>query len=196
MSTDLQAGQRWLPDEVERILLTEDQIARRVAELAASLHNDYTGRDPLLVGVLTGAVVFLADLMRHLPLPVSVDFIQVASYGDATVSSGQVRVLKDLQRPVAGRDVLVVEDIVDTGRSLRFITDHLAAGNPRSLKVCAFLDKPSRREVDVQIDYLGFEIPDFFVVGYGLDFAQKYRNLPYVAVLREEAYKVPRNHGE
>ncbi len=183
------------PTEVERILLTADQIAERVQELAADLQRDYRDRNPLLVGVLTGSVVFLADLMRHLQMPVVVDFMQVSSYGDSTVSSGNVQVVKDLTQPVEGRDVVVVEDIVDTGRSLRFIVDELHRRGAGSVKVCVLLDKPSRREVDVPLHYVGFQIPDYFVVGYGLDFAQKYRNLPYVAVLREEAYKHSLDEG-
>ncbi|MBC7289560.1 MAG: hypoxanthine phosphoribosyltransferase [Armatimonadetes bacterium] len=181
---------RW-PAEVERVLLTEEQIHARVRELAAKLQADYAGRTPILVGVLNGSVVFLADLMRFVQMPVVIDFIQVSSYGDATQSSGCVRLVKDLCQPIAGRDVVLVEDIVDSGRSLRFLLDELARREPRSLRVCVLLDKPSRREVEVPLDYVGFQIPDYFVVGYGLDFAQQYRNLPYIAVLREEAYRRP-----
>jgi hypoxanthine phosphoribosyltransferase len=188
-------GDQWArtgcPPEVERILLTAEQIQGRVAELAGQLQRDYQGKYPLLVGVLLGAVVFLADLMRHLRMPLSIDFVQLASYGTGTTSSGTVQVVKDLSQPVAGREVIVVEDIVDTGRSLCFLLAELARRGARSVASCVLLDKPSRREVPVQIDYRGFEIPDCFVVGYGLDFAHNYRHLPFVAQLRPEAYREP-----
>jgi len=178
----------WAP-EIERILLTEAQIKARVAELAEQLHRDYQGQDVLLIGVLTGAVVFLADLIRHMQMPVCVDFVQLRSYGDSTVSSGKVEVVKDLTQPVEGRPVVVIEDIVDTGRTLAYLVDTLRSRGAESVRVCALLSKPSRREVEVPLDYVGFEVPDAFVVGYGLDFAQRFRNLPYVAVLRPEAYQ-------
>ena len=193
--SDKAAPQSSWPADVERILLTEKQIQARVAELAAQLQRDYAGRQPLLVGVLTGAFVFLADLLRHLPMDLAVDFIQVSSYGDSTQSSRQVKVVKDLTRPVEGKHVVVVEDIVDTGHSLKFILETLSQRGAASIRCCVLLDKPSRREVQVPLDYVGFEIPDHFVVGYGLDFAQRYRNLPYVAVLRPEAYKHSLSEG-
>lgn len=175
-------------EDLGEILLTEEQIQQRVAELAERLQRDYRGRRPLLVGVLTGAVVFLSDLMRRMQMPVCIDFVQVESYGDATVSSGRVKITKDVERPVEGEDVIVVEDIVDTGRTLAFLVEHLRARGARTVRVCALLNKPSRREVQVQVDYVGFDIPDEFVVGYGLDWAQRYRNLPFVAAVRREAY--------
>ena len=189
MSAEAGPGNSQWSADVERVLLTAEQIQARVRQLAENLQADYQGRAPLLVGILTGSFVFLADLMRHLKMHITVEFMQVSSYGDSTVSSRDVQLVKDLTQPVAGRDVVIVEDIVDTGHSLRFIIDELSRRGAKSVKVCVLLSKPSRREVDVPLDYVGFEIPDYFVVGYGLDFAQKYRNLPYIAVLREEAYK-------
>ncbi|MCX7598284.1 MAG: hypoxanthine phosphoribosyltransferase [Armatimonadetes bacterium] len=176
------------PPPVKRILLTADQIQERVSQLAAQLQRDYAGRRPLLVAVLRGSVVFLSDLIRHLNMPVCLDFVQLASYGDSTCSSGQVEVLKDLGTDIAGQDVVVVEDIVDTGRTLAYLVEELERRGAASVKVCALLDKPSRREVPVRLDYVGFEVPDCFVVGYGLDFAGQYRNLPYVAELSPQAY--------
>jgi len=176
-----------LAAEIEAVLLEEATILRRVGELAACISEDYRGKNLLIVGLLRGAFVFLADLVRRLTIPVEVDFLQAVSYGSGTVSSGQVRLLKDLETSVQGRDVLVVEDIVDTGLTLRYTLDTLGARNPASLRACALLDKPERRQVAVPIDYVGFTIPDRFVVGYGLDFAQKYRNLPFVGILKEQA---------
>ncbi len=169
--------------EVGEVILSAAQIAEGVRKLAAQINRDYAGREVVLVGVLTGAAVFLSDLMRQLTVPVQVDFIAVSSYENATVSSGRVRVLKDLTCEVAGRDVLVVEDIVDTGRSLQAILELVRQRGAASVKTVCLLSKPSRREVDVTPDYCAFEIPDKFVVGYGLDYAQKYRNLPYIAAL-------------
>lgn len=166
------------------ILLTEQMLARRVAELARAIEADYQGKDLLLVGVLKGAVIFLADLMRHLSLPLAVDFMAVASYGAATKSSGVVRILKDLDMPLSARHVLLVEDIVDTGLTLRYLLDVLKTRSPASLRTCVLLDKPDRRQVEVPVDYCGFVIPDVFVVGYGLDYAENYRQLPYIAVFQ------------
>lgn len=155
-----------------------------MTELARAIEADYQGKDLLLVGVLKGAVIFLADLMRHLSLPLAVDFMAVASYGAATKSSGVVRILKDLDTPLNARHVLLVEDIVDTGLTLRYLLDVLKARSPASLKTCVLLDKRERRQVEVPVDYCGFVIPDVFVVGYGLDYAENYRQLPYIAVFR------------
>jgi hypoxanthine phosphoribosyltransferase len=154
-----------------------------VAELGEEISADYAGREPLLVGVLKGAVFFMADLMRHLTLPCEVDFMAISSYGTATDSSGVVRILKDLEMNVAGRDVLVVEDIIDSGLTLSYLVRNLESREPASLEICALMTKPERREIDVHVRYVGFEIPNRFVVGYGLDFAERYRNLPYVGVL-------------
>jgi len=157
----------------------------RVRELAGQISRDYAGRDLLLIGVLKGAVFFLSDLMRHLEIPVEVDFMAVASYGSATKSSGVVRILKDLDTVIEGRDVLIVEDIVDSGLTLQYLLRNLASRNPRSLEVCALLIKPERRKVDLRTRYVGFEIPNRFAIGYGLDHGERYRNLPYVAALNE-----------
>ena len=165
------------------MLVKADELQRRVAELGAEITRDYTGRALLLVGVLKGAVFFLSDLMRYIEIPVEVDFMAVASYGSATDSSGVVRILKDLDASIEGRDVLIVEDIVDSGLTLQYLLRNLGSRNPRTLEVCALLTKPERRKVDLPTRYVGFEIPDRFVVGYGLDYAERHRNLPYVAVL-------------
>jgi hypoxanthine phosphoribosyltransferase len=167
------------------VYFTAAQLRRRVGELGAEIARDYEGRDLLLVGVLQGAVFFLADLMRHIDVPCEVDFMAVASYGSSTDSSGVVRILKDLDATIEGKDVLIVEDIIDSGLTLSYLLRTLRAREPRSLEVCALLTKPERREVDLPIRYTGFEIPNKFVIGYGLDHAEKYRNLPYVAVLQE-----------
>jgi hypoxanthine phosphoribosyltransferase len=170
---------------VGEVLIDEETLAGRVAELGAEVSADYVGRDLLLIGVLKGAVFFMADLMRHLTVPCEVDFMAISSYGDATDSSGIVRILKDLDINIEGRDVLVVEDIIDSGLTLSYLIRNLESREPASLEVCALLTKPSRREIDVPVRYVGFEIPNKFVVGYGLDFAERYRNLPYVGVLDE-----------
>jgi hypoxanthine phosphoribosyltransferase len=172
-------------DAIGEILISEEDLKRRVSELAAEISRDYEGRDLLLIGVLKGAMFFLSDLMRHLEVECEVDFMAVASYGSATKSSGVVRILKDLDAVIEGRDVLIVEDIVDSGLTLQYLLRNLAGRHPSSLEVCALLIKPERREVELQTRYVGFEIPDQFVIGYGLDHGERYRNLPYVAALRE-----------
>jgi hypoxanthine phosphoribosyltransferase len=166
-----------------RVLVTAEALGTRVGELGRRIGEDYAGRTPVLVGVLKGAVVFLADLMRAVPGPLECDFIAVSSYGASTRSSGIVRLTKDLSASIEARDVIVVEDIVDTGRTLAYLLRNLETRQPRSLRVCALLDKASRREVPVPLDYVGFSVPDEFVVGYGLDHAGLYRNLPYLAAL-------------
>jgi hypoxanthine phosphoribosyltransferase len=178
-------SQTELERAVGEILIDRETLAGRVAELGAEVSADYEGRDLLLIGVLKGAVFFMADLMRHLTVPCEVDFMAISSYGDATDSSGIVRILKDLDINIEGRDVLVVEDIIDSGLTLSYLIRNLESREPASLEVCALLTKPSRREIDVPVRYVGFEIPNKFVVGYGLDFAERYRNLPYVGVLDE-----------
>ena len=170
---------------VAEILIDEDALTARVAELGQELSADYAGREPLLIGVLKGAVFFMADLMRHLTVPCEVDFMAISSYGAATDSSGVVRILKDLDINIEGRDVLVVEDIIDSGLTLSYLMRNLESREPASLEVCALLTKPARRAMDVAVRYVGFEIPNRFVIGYGLDFGERYRNLPYVAVLDE-----------
>ncbi len=177
-----------LNDDVEEILLDSQTVASRVAELGAQLTADYAGRDPVLVSVLKGALVFLADLMRAMDLPSSIDLMEVSSYGAATESSGQVRILKDLSKPIEGRDVIVVEDIIDTGLTLNYLLGYLADRRPASIKICCLLDKPARRLAEIPIDYRGFTIPDRFVIGYGLDYDERYRNLPYIGVLKPSVY--------
>jgi hypoxanthine phosphoribosyltransferase len=170
-------------DAIGETLIVSDALQTRVADLAAAISRDYAGKRLLLVCVLKGAVFFLSDLMRHIDIPVEVDFMAVASYGSATDSSGVVRILKDLDMPLEGRDVLIVEDIVDSGLTLQYLLRNLGSRNPTSLEVCSLLTKPSRRKVDLPVRYVGFEIPDRFVVGYGLDYDERYRNLPYIAAL-------------
>jgi hypoxanthine phosphoribosyltransferase len=169
---------------VGEILVSPEQLQRRIAELGDEVNRDYEGRDLVMVGVLKGAVVFIADLMRQLTVPCEVDFMAVSSYGSDTDSSGVVRILKDLDASIEGRDVLIVEDIIDSGLTLHYLMRNLRARNPRSLEVCALLTKPERRRVDLPIRYVGFEIPNRFVIGYGLDHGQRYRNLGFVAALQ------------
>jgi hypoxanthine phosphoribosyltransferase len=172
-----------VPSEIKRVLIPAEDLGARVGQLGRQIRDDYAGRTPMLVGVLKGAVVFLSDLMRAVEAPCECDFIAVSSYGASTRSSGIVRLTKDLSVSIEGRDVVIVEDIVDTGRTLAYLIRNLETRQPRSLRVCALLDKAARREVPVTLDYVGFTIPDEFVVGYGLDYAGLYRNLPYLAVL-------------
>jgi hypoxanthine phosphoribosyltransferase len=172
--------------QIGEILVQPDDLKQKVRDLGAQISVDYADRDLLLVCVLKGAVFFLADLMRHITIPCEVDFMAVSSYGSETDSSGVVRILKDLDRPIAGRDVLIVEDIVDSGLTLQYLMRNLGAREPASLEVCALLTKPDRRKVELPTRYVGFEIPDKFAIGYGLDVAERYRNLPYVAALSTE----------
>ena len=171
---------------VTEILVDEETLRNRVGELGEEISRDYAGRDLLLIGVLKGAVFFMADLMRQLTVPCEIDFMAISSYGASTDSSGVVRILKDLDINIEGREVLVVEDIIDSGLTLSYLMRNLEAREPASLQVCALMTKPERREIDVPVRYIGFEIPNRFVIGYGLDFAERYRNLPYVAVLDPE----------
>ncbi len=173
-------------DAVGEVLIEQEPLQARIAELGAEISSEYEGRDLLLVGVLKGAVFFMADLMRELSIPCEIDFMAISSYGAATDSSGVVRILKDLDTNIAGRDVLVVEDIIDSGLTLSYLMRSLKARKPASLEICALLTKPERREIDVPVKFVGFEIPNKFVIGYGLDFAERYRNLPYVAVLHPD----------
>ncbi len=175
-------------DDVEEILLTDTQIQSRVAELGAQLSGDYLDRDPVLVSVLKGSFIFLADLVRSMEVHLSIDLMELSSYGASTESSGQVRILKDLSGSIEGRNVIVVEDIIDTGLTLNYLLKYLADRNPTSVRVCCLLDKPARRLAEIPIDYRGFTIPDRFVVGYGLDYDERYRNLPYIGVLRPSVY--------
>jgi hypoxanthine phosphoribosyltransferase len=168
----------------EEVLISEEEIQAKVAELGGRITRDYQGRAPLLVCVLKGGLIFLADLVRHIDLPLEVDFMAVSSYGLETQSSGVVRILMDLETNIEGRDVLIVEDIVDTGHTLQYITQNLSTRKPRSLRICTLLDKAPRREAEIPLDYVGFAIPDVFVIGYGLDYRENYRHLPYIAVLK------------
>ena len=171
---------------VEEVLIEDDELQRRIAELGEEISADYGGRDLLLVGVLKGAVFFMADLMRRITVPCEIDFMAISSYGASTDSSGVVRILKDLDINIEGRHVLIVEDIIDSGLTLSYLVRTLEAREPASLEVCALLTKPERRQIDVAVRYVGFEIPNKFVIGYGLDFAERYRNLSYVGVLNPE----------
>ncbi len=171
-------------EERFEVLLTEAEIQRRVREMGHEITRDYEGRDLVMVGVLKGAFVFLSDLCRHVHLPVSIDFLGLSSYGDSTTTSGVVQITQDLTYPVVGRDVLVVEDIVDTGLTLHFLLENFRVRQPKSVRVCTLLHKPSNTVKDVPLDYVGFTIENRFVVGYGLDFEQRFRNLPYVGYLR------------
>ena len=176
-------------DDIQTVLVTEEQLRAKVAELGAQVSRDYAGRDLLLVSILKGAVVFMADLMRAVTIPCSIDFMVVSSYGGTnTESTGLVKIVKDLDADLSGRDVLIVEDVLDTGVTLSNLVPMLKMRHPNSVRICAILDKPARRKTDIRADYTGFEVPDAFVVGYGLDYDEKYRNLPFVGVLRPEVY--------
>ena len=178
--------------DVDEVLLSEEQIQAKVAELGARISADFAGRELTLVSVLKGSLPFMADLMRAITIPVQIDLMEVSSYGGATTeSSGLVRILKDLSSTIAGKDVLIVEDIIDTGLTLNYLVRYLKGKNPASLRICTLLDKPARRLVEIAIDYRGFEIPDQFVIGYGLDYGERYRNLRFVGVLRPEVYASP-----
>ena len=176
-------------DDVAEILLDTETISSRVRQLGADIARDYAAKDVVLVSILKGALPFLADLMRAAPIPLALDFLEVSSYGTSTETSGVVRVLNGLANRIVGRHVLIVDDIIATGLTLNYVIEHLRAQRPASIKLCALLDKPARRIVPLQIDYRGFEIPDKFVIGYGLDYAERYRNLPFIGVLRPEVYR-------
>jgi hypoxanthine phosphoribosyltransferase len=175
-------------DDVSEILLSEEQIGERVTQLGRELVSAFADRDPVLVSVLKGSLVFLADLMRAMEMPVSIDLMEVSSYGAGTETSGQVRIIKDLSQPIAGRHVIVVEDIIDTGLTLNYLLRYLADKGPASVSIVCLLDKPARRLAEVPIDFRGFTIPDRFVIGYGLDYDERYRNLPYIGVLKPSVY--------
>lgn len=175
-------------DDILTVLVTEEELKSKVAELGAKISRDYEGKNLLLVSILKGAVVIMADLMRAVTIPCAIDFMQVSSYGSGTSTSGLVKIIKDLDADLSGRDVLIVEDILDTGVTLSNLVPMLKLRNPNSVRICAILDKPSRRKADIRADYTGFTVPDAFVVGYGLDYDEKYRNLPYVGILKPEVY--------
>ena len=175
--------------DIEKILISKKEIEKKVMEMGKRIENDYKGKELIVVGVLKGANIFLADLIREINIPLYIDFMAVSSYGASTESSGVVRILKDLDLDIEDKHVLIVEDIVDTGLTLNYLTQNLISRNVASLEICTLLDKPSRRKCDLDIKYIGFEIPDEFIVGYGIDYAEKYRNLPYVSYLKKEIYE-------
>lgn len=179
-----------MKEDVLRVLLSEDEIREKVRELGGKITADYKNSNLMLVTVLKGAVVFLADLMRQIDVPAEIDFMVVSSYGSGVKSSGVVKIVKDLDVPLAGKDILIVEDILDSGLTLSYIKELLESRGPRSIRIVTLLDKPSRRKVDLQADYIGFSVPDEFVIGYGLDYDEKYRNLPYIGILKPEVYSV------
>ncbi len=179
-----------MQDDVKKVLLSEEELHAKVAEMGAQVTQDYEGKNLLLVTVLKGAVIFLADLMREIKQPAEIDFMVVSSYGSGVKSSGVVKIVKDLDINLEGKDILIVEDILDSGMTLDYIKNILQDRNPASIRICTLLDKPARRKVDLQADYVGFTIPDEFVIGYGLDYDEKYRNLPYIGVLKPEVYSV------
>lgn len=178
-----------MQEHISKVLISEEELRKKVAELGEEITNDYRGKDLLIIGIFKGAVPFLADLIRHIDIPLRYDFMAVSSYGSATRSSGAVRILKDLDTSVEDMHVLIVEDIVDTGLTLKYLKENLIRRHPKSLKIVTLLDKPERREVEVQPDYNGFVIPNEFVVGYGLDYNEIFRNLPYIGILKPEAYE-------
>ena len=177
-----------LNNDILKVLLTEEELKAKCAEMGAQITKDYQGKNLLLVTVLKGAVVYLADLMSHIDLPCAIHFMVVSSYGSGTETSGVVKIVKDLDQDLAGKDILIVEDILDTGVTLHYLKGLLQSRNPASIRIATLLDKPERRKVDLQSDYAGFQVPDEFVVGYGLDYAEKYRNLPYIGILKPEVY--------
>jgi len=177
-----------LHNDIQEVLYSEEVIQKKVQELGAAVSREYAGRNPLVICVLKGAFIFMADLSKNITIPIELDFMAVSSYGNSTRSSGEVKIIKDLDSSVDGRDVIIVEDIIDSGLTLSYLIDVLERRNALSVSVVALFDKPGRRTVDLQADYTGFTIPDEFVVGYGLDYAERYRNLPYVGVLKPEVY--------
>ena len=176
-------------EDLSYVLLTEQQIKDKVEELGAQIAKDYAGKNLMLVGLLKGSVVFMTDLMRAIDIPVAIDFMSVSSYGKGVKTSGVVKIIKDLDVEIKDYDILIVEDILDSGMTLSYITQMLQNRGPKSIRLCTLLDKPERHKVDVHIDYCGFVVPDEFIVGYGLDYAEKYRNLPYIGVLKPEIYE-------
>ncbi|MEG6586153.1 hypoxanthine phosphoribosyltransferase [Dendrosporobacter sp. 1207_IL3150] len=176
-------------NDVESVLISTDKLQERIKELGEQISADYAGKEILAIGVLRGAVIFMADLTRAIKVPVAIDFMAVSSYGAGTSSSGVVRILKDLDEDIEGKHILIVEDIIDSGLTLTYLLENLKSRKPASIKLCTLLNKPERRKAEVQIDYNGFTVPDYFVVGYGLDYAEKYRNLPFIGILKPEVYK-------
>lgn len=177
-----------MQEDILEVLFSKEQLAARVKELAADIDRDYEGKELVIIGVLRGSVIFVSDLVREMEHKLVLDFLAVSSYGRGTTTSGQVRILKDLSEQIEGKHVIVVEDILDTGNTLAYLSDMLQARQPASVKICTLLDKPSRRTADISADYVGFTVPDAFVVGYGLDYSEYYRNLPYIGILKPEVY--------
>ena len=180
---------KFVDQDINQVLLSEKQLLERVRELGEQISTDYLDKDLVVVCVLRGSFIFVSDLVRSIKIPLAVDFISISSYGSGTTSSGVVRFLKDLDEEISGRHVLVVEDIIDTGTTLKYLLENLQTRKPASIKVCTLLSKPERRKVEIAIDYNGFVVPDHFVVGYGLDYAEKYRNLPYIGILNPKVYE-------
>ncbi len=176
-------------DDIAYVLLSEQQIEKRVSEIAAIINSDYAGKQPIIVSVLRGSFIFMADLVRKLDMKCTVDFMYVSSYENRSVTTGAVRIVKDLDTEIEGQDVIIIEDILDSGLTLQYLKELLMTRKPSSIRLCSLLDKPSRRRAPVTADYVGFEVPDAFVVGYGLDYAQKYRNLPFIGVLKPRIYE-------
>ncbi len=176
-------------NDIKEVLYSEDQLRDKIRQMGAKISNDYHGKELILIGVLKGSVVFMSDLIREIAIPCKMDFMAVSSYGNSTETSGVVRILKDLDFDIQGKDVLIVEDIIDSGVTLKYLMKYLKARKPNSLEIICLLNKPDRRTVDIDVKYLGYDVPDYFLVGFGLDFAEKYRNLPYVGILKEEIYK-------
>lgn len=175
-------------DDIESILLTEEQLQKRIREMGQEISRDYADRNPIFIGVLKGCFMFMADLVRNVDVPCSIDFMAVSSYGNSTTTTGAVKITKDLREDIEGRDVVIVEDILDSGVTLHYLTGFLQNRRPASITIATLLDKPARRKAEVYAKYAGFEVPDAFVVGYGLDYAEKYRNLPYIGILKPEIY--------
>lgn len=178
----------WCDEDIKEVLYNEEQLRKRVKEIGSKISEDYNGKDLILIGVLKGSVIFMADLMKEINIPCNMDFMAVSSYGNSSETSGVVRILKDLDFEIENRDVLIVEDIIDSGVTLRYLVDYLNGRKPASIKIVCLLNKEERRQSNIDVKYIGFDVPDYFLVGYGLDYAEKYRNLPYIAILKEEVY--------
>lgn len=176
-------------EDIKKILLDEEQISKKIKEIGNTISKDYKGKDLILIGVLKGSIMYMANLAREIDIPCTMDFMSVSSYGNSTTSSGIVKILKDLDVSIEGKDVLIVEDIIDSGITLKYLQKYLRAKNPNSVEITTLLNKPERRKADIDVKYIGFEVPDYFLVGYGLDYAEKYRNLPFIGILKEEIYK-------
>lgn len=178
-----------MKDDIKKVLIDENELKAIVKRLGAEITADYLGKDVLLIGVLKGSVIFMADLMREIDVPCNIDFMAVSSYGNGTESSGRVKINKDLDNDIQGKDIIIIEDILDSGKTLYYIRDILSARRPASIRICTLFDKPERREADIKADYVGSLVPNEFIVGYGLDYSEYYRNLPFIGVLKEEVYE-------